>query len=121
MADRLQSTSLKDAVVDCICTRSKATHAFPLNMQRAIYPSSSNIAGIRRLLVDLAMQCWVADDLEMRVREPGMAESAADVAIALHRWKRDAVLPAFEGEEQEWCRYHEHREGRRCWRTMFPK
>ena len=56
LADKVASTSFKDALVNTLVAKVTRTARYPMGMQDTIYPVSQAQAGIRKLLVDIAVQ-----------------------------------------------------------------
>lgn len=119
LADKLLSTTFKDALCDAVCEKVKFTTRFPTGMQETIYPSPATSALLKRLIVNIAVWNWstkIAEDCPMK---EGCGEFFKDLAIRFFSTteKQRKGTPPFQNPA---CTYHEHvAAGTACYKTMF--
>lgn len=110
------STSFKDAVVDAIIAKTVTNGRHPTGLQNLIYPVSPSKAGIRTLILDLAVYAWTEDCLEDPDQPCGFLY---DLAIAFLKMKTNGLEKEAPYESVNTCKYHEHGEEGTCYKDMF--
>lgn len=76
---------------------------------------------MRRLLVDVAIARLQTNDLKVQKHQEGMSEFYYDVVVKLNGMtgpERAAVMEKEFGGEGT-CEYHDHGDGKACYRTMI--
>jgi hypothetical protein len=124
LGNALQSGSFKDAVADAVVRKLSLAQSIPMDVYVDIYQNSSESSPIRKLMVDIVVHKWLAEEIaEVRIdNDPVVqAEFLRDVAVALFKVKhlsqtQQAGTPFSGGSS---CRYHEHGAEKPCYKTMF--
>lgn len=120
MAQKLLSTSFKDALVDTLIAKCVEEKFYPNSLHRAVYASGSSKSGMRKLLVDFHIWGTGAKRIEKVGFELESAEFYYDIAVARNKRKSAAKIADAPFKEEDTCRYHEHvAEGKPCYETMF--
>ena len=123
LGQSIMSTSFKDAITDALISKLKDGADVPVGMYRGIYPASPQTAGVRKLLVDIAVWGWHPKVLQAQRQKASLKECAdffLDLAVALDKIKitgRQGEAPYLK--QEDFCGYHDHEaEGKPCYRTI---
>jgi hypothetical protein len=125
LGERLLSTSFKDFITDLMIdkvNRDRWERPIPTDLHEKLYPKSSSISGVRKLLVDIACWEWESETFEAcKVRKHSDASWEFMVAVAVAPKERAEEAPWMRHpfEEGPGCRYHEHIKGlKECYHYM---
>lgn len=122
LGDYILSISFKDAVVDALYAKIHKDDVHDIELHEVLYPLSSEMSGVRKLLIDQVVSGWEMADLKMVKEKHGkLHELFFDVAAAVIAKRQYGVTPGSVGKPKG-CEYHEHMErmGERCYKEMFP-
>ena len=125
LSDRIDSVTLKDAIVDKVISPVRDSGKVPTSLHRPIFKGSVRKSGMRKLLTDIAVYSWFPGTLADQPGDPECADYFRDVGVeAMKRMARTiqgqvlSVAP-YDKQDVE-CHYHDHdAEGKPCYKTMF--
>lgn len=119
LGDKLSSVSFKDATCDAICDKVRSMSGWPTALHQSIYPASTKMVDIRKLMVDIAVWKWRTGTLENCEMDESWNEFFKDVMVKLHKTseKERNGIPPFANPH---CKYHEHVAAKlACYKSMF--
>jgi hypothetical protein len=125
LSDRIDSITLKDAVVDKVISLVRDSGKVPTSLHRPIFKGSVSKSGMRKLLTDIAVYSWFPGTLADQPGDPECADYFRDVGVeAMKRMSRavqkQALSVAPYDRQDVGCHYHDHdTEGKPCYKTMF--
>ena len=125
LSDRMDSVSLKDAVVDKVVSLVRDSGKVPTSLHRPIFKGSVSRSGMRKLLTDIAVYSWFPGTLADQPGDPDCADFFRDVAVeAMKRMacaRQGQMLSTAPYDRQDvGCHYHDHEaEGKPCYKKMF--
>jgi len=124
--DRIDSVSLKDAVVDKVISLVRDSGKVPTSLHRPIFKGSVSRSGMRKLLTDIAVYSWFPGTLADQPGDPECADYFRDVGVEAMKRMACAVqggqVPSLAPYDRQdiGCHYHDHdAEGKPCYETMF--
>ena len=119
LADMLQATTFKDAIVDSLIEKLEPWNKCPSKVHYQIYTGSAGSSAMRRLLIDIVLREWNDKALEKAAKDWFGQDFFADLAIKQMQRKGEkrAVDAPYHGEPN--CKYHEHGNAEPCYKTMF--
>lgn len=125
LSDRIDSVTLKDAIVDKVISLVRDSGKVPTSLHRPIFKGSVSKSGMRKLLTDIAVYSWFPGTLADQPGDPECADYFRDVGVgAMNRMARIIQgqilsLAPYDRQDVE-CHYHDHdAEGKPCYKTMF--
>jgi hypothetical protein len=125
LSDRIDSVTLKDAIVDKVISLVRDNGKVPTSLHRPIFKGSVSRSGMRKLLIDIAVYSWFPGTLADQPGDPECADYFRDVGVeAMKRMARavqgQALSLAPYDRQDIGCHYHDHSvEGKPCYKTMF--
>jgi hypothetical protein len=125
LSDRIDSITLKDAVVDTLASLVRDSGKVPTSLHRPIFKGSVSKSGMRKLLTDIAVHCWFPGTLADQPGDPECADFFRDIGVeAMKRTARtiqgqSLSLAPYDRQDVK-CHYHDHdAEEKPCYKTMF--
>ena len=125
LSDRIDSVTLKDAIVDKVTSLIRDSGKVPTSLHRPIFKGSVSKSGMRKLLTDIAVHSCFPGNLADQPGDPESADFFRDVGVeAMKRMSRAIQgqilsLAPYDRQDVE-CHYHDHdAEGKPCYKTMF--
>ena len=89
LSDRIDSVTLKDAVVDKVISLVRDSGKVPIPLHRPIFKGSVSKSGMRKLLTDIAVYSWFSGTLADQPGDPECANYFRDVGVeAMKRMAR---------------------------------
>lgn len=128
LGDRIVSASFRDAITDETVSIMKQTGKSPLDMYLQIFKGSVGSSGMRKLLVDVAVQEMSEGTIRGQPRDEGNVDFFVDLSAALMK-ANAALIRGFPDSTPRkaryekpglGCRYHDHWAiGEPCYKKTF--
>jgi hypothetical protein len=125
LGDRIDSVTLKDAVVEKVISLVRDSGKVPTSLHRPIFKGSVSRSGMRRLLTDIAVYSWFPGILVDQSGDPECADFFRDIGVESMNRAQSALqgqmLAVAPYDKQDvGYHYHDHEtEGKPCYKTMF--
>lgn len=123
----LESTSLKDAIVDAIVNKATSTGKYPDYLPELFGSSLQQISGMRRLLVDISVAHWLDPTFHRSSSNPQCQRFFYDCFHAVDNVQRGAGDSVYKAKQRlhfeeihGTCWYHEHNRNAACYKVMCP-
>lgn len=117
-ADRMLSPSFKAALEDRFAKFEIESRRYPLEEWRDMHTYTKAPSGLKRLLVDMAVFQWKAQDFKPKTLGCGWRAFLAETTV-----RALEVTPARRMGKKPWvnagCKYHDHGDDKLCYKTMF--
>ncbi|KAK4610343.1 hypothetical protein CLAFUW4_14109 [Fulvia fulva] len=118
LGDKLQSSSLQDAVADALCSKMRDEGRYPLGVHRKAYAKTASSNTLRQLAVDVAAYKWTEQSLKIQQEDSSWNTFFFDLAVEM-KGMSDQDRKGSGPLSKIGCAYHVHGSAKPCYMAMF--